>query len=325
MNLNGPFPIYDMSINILATWEAHSLSNIGNNGSTITYGRKQVLHNGIVVDSCSGNIIKHFFFASVVNYLAAYGQPLCKPCASGDSQHFAGYLHYPLLQNEELDLSMNNILQKCASCDLCGFLITTKKKERRKKEVIIDEENIDEFTFRQGVSKDSLIRISNVLALPNKQFETPQFLTRRGDETGNGQIPMTVNVRSGMYAYMIRYLAYGVGADIKFRKLYIKDEEERLKRHVAALNTLRDIIITPVGAMTARMSPHLTALKGVIFIVPKVGSAPTMSGLDENFIERSQRMTSDNLFVYTFDSVDSFYSLMNEIIKYSYPAKPAGE
>ena len=51
--------IYEMSLNVLVAWQAHSLSTIGSNGSNRLLPRRQLLADKTETDACSGNIAKH--------------------------------------------------------------------------------------------------------------------------------------------------------------------------------------------------------------------------------------------------------------------------
>ena len=82
-------------------------------------------------------------------------------------------------------------------------------------------------------------------------------------------------------------------------------------------------MLSPDGAMTATMLPHLTGLKGVIVVRKDVGRAPMYSALKEDFIERLVAMKRDTCLVYSFETVDAFYAIMEDLIATSAPCLPA--
>jgi hypothetical protein len=124
---------------------------------------------------------------------------------------------------------------------------------------------------------------------------------------------------SGEYALLVRYHCVGVGADLEQWELLVVEEQERLKRHQA----IRDTLISPDGALTATMLPHLTGLMGIIAVNRTVGRAPLYSPLEEDFRERLLAMHNDSLQLSSFDTVDAFYHQMNHLIKTSKPARLA--
>src|SRR5260370_42421859 len=77
---------------------------------------------------------------------------------------------------------------------------------------------------------------------------------------------MTRSSRSGEYALCIRYHSVRIGVDTYHWQLVVRDSEERLQRHRGILRALRDTLISPDGARTATMLPHLTGLVGVILV-----------------------------------------------------------
>jgi CRISPR-associated autoregulator DevR family len=297
--------IYELSINARVGWQAHSLSTAGNNGSNRVMPRRQLLADGSETDACSGNIAKHHHAVLLAEYLEACGCPLCPACKTRDGRRAATLLNHP----DYSDLSMGRILRACALCDTHGFLVTAKHG---------DEENGQE--ARQRLHKETLIDFSYALALPNRSRETTQLHTRSGASKEEGQMLMKLPARSGEYALLVRYFSVGVGADTERWDLHVQDEQERIRRHQAILRALRDTLVSPDGALTATMLPHLTGLVGVIVVTSAAGRAPVYSALQQDFVERLQGMASDTLHMYPFETVDAFYTLMNRLIAMSTPA-----
>ena len=73
MTKTKELPIYEMSINVLVSWQAHSLSTAGSNGTNRVLSRKQLLADGTETDACSGNIAKHYHAAVTAEYIDAAG------------------------------------------------------------------------------------------------------------------------------------------------------------------------------------------------------------------------------------------------------------
>lgn len=119
---NDRFSLYEMSINARVTWQAHSLSNAGDNGSNRLLPRRQLLADGTETDACSGSIFKHHHAALLARYLEAFGCPLCPACRNRDSRRAGALVDRP----EYADMTMERILNECALCDAHGFLVTAK-------------------------------------------------------------------------------------------------------------------------------------------------------------------------------------------------------
>jgi hypothetical protein len=126
--------------------------------------------------------------------------------------------------------------------------------------------------------------------------------------------------RSGEYALCIRYQSVRIGVDTYHWQLVVRDAEERLQRHRAILRALRDTLVSPDGARTATMLPHLTGLVGEILVQSTPGRAPLFSGLSNDFMAQLESMAGNTCQVYPFETASAFYQHMNRLIQLSDPA-----
>jgi CRISPR-associated autoregulator DevR family len=308
MTTNNRLPMYEMSLNVRVAWQAHSLSNAGTNGSIRLLPRRQMLDDGTETDACSGNIVKHHHAVLTAEYLEAAGVPLCPACQARNGQRAAALIGEPGYKN----MTMGSILTKCGLCDAHGFLVTAKNAAA------------DGSTeARNRLSKHSLIEFSFALALPDHHAETIQLSTRVGDSKEDGQMLMKQSARSGEYAICVRYKSVGIGVDTDKWTVEVHDEQERGQRHQAILSALRDQILSPSGALTATMLPHLTGLSGAIVVRSIVGRAPLYSPLEADFVDQLTSMTASVGQIFPFQSAGEFSSLMNRLIETSDPRLPA--
>lgn len=349
------FTIYALSISYQIELAAHSLSNSGTSSIRLL-PRQQLLADGTVVDALSGNINKHYHNEILIEYLTAMGISLCPACARGDGRRVAALINEPGYE----DVGIDQILRECASCDTHGFLVTAKnattypseEKDKLKNEEASSKselahparsgrgkakhKDMNELSTemvgssltenagnkgRKGMSKHSLIEYSFGLALPDSQAETPQLFTRQGNEKGE-QMLIKRSGRSGSYGMCVRYKCVGVGVDTDKWKVIVTDENERTERHRAILLALRDCILSPSGAVTATMLPHVRGLRGTIVVQHKVGKVPYYSPLDSEFIDKLVALENSSRRVLTFESVDRFSTLMDDLIESSRPALP---
>jgi CRISPR-associated autoregulator DevR family len=302
---NNRFPSYDMTINARITWQAHSISNAGDDGSNRLLPRTQLLADQTITDACSGDILKHHHAALLAEVLVAEGLPLCPACRVRDSRRAGALIDNP----EYKKITIERILNECALCDAHGFLITAKKAAG---DVSADA--------RQGLHKHTIIDFTFALALPDRHAESLQLHTRSGASRDEGQMLMTRSARSGEYALCIRYQSVRIGVDTYHWQLVVQDEEERLRRHRAILRALRDTLVSPEGARTASMLPHLTGLVGSIAVQSAPGRAPLFSGLSDDFMVQLESMAGDTCRVYPFETASAFYQQMNRLIQFSEPA-----
>ena len=307
--MSDEFTIYELAISLRVTWQAHSLSNVGADSIRLL-PRRQLLANGVETDACSGNIMKHHHAVLLAEYLEAVGEPLCLACHGRDGRRAALLVNHPDYANR----TMSQILTQCGLCDKHGFLVTGKRGSKN-----------GESKDRQRLSKHSLIEFSYDLALPDSQAETTQLTTRTGSMENGGQMLMKKPSRSGTYARCIRYKCVGIGIDTDSWVTHLSDPQVRGLRHKAILSALHDQILSPVGATTSTMLPHITGLEGAIALQLSVGRAPLYSGLSDDFVSVLSSMAREDCLIWSFHSIIEFNKHMNQLITASQPAIPSGQ
>ncbi len=308
MTTDNRLPMYEMSLNVRVAWQAHSLSNAGTNGSIRLLPRRQLLGNGTETDACSGNIAKRYHAVLTAEYFEATGVPMCPACRARDGRRASALIGEPGYQ----DISIDSILIGCGLCDTHGFLVTAKN-------AAADGSS----EARNRISKHSLVEFSFALALPEHHAETIQLTTRLGDSKGEGQMLMKHSARSGEYAMCVRYKSVGIGVDTNTWEVKVWDEKERGRRHRAILSALRDQVLSPSGALTSTMLPHLTGITGAIVVRSQVGRAPLYSPLEADFVKQLTAMADGLGQIFPFRSAGEFSALMNQLIKTSSPQLPA--
>lgn len=304
----APIPVYDLSINVRTAWYAHSLSNAGTDGSIRLLPRRQLLADGTATDACSGNIAKHYHAVLLAEYFEGAGVALCAACRTRDGRRAAALAE----RNGDRRMTIDSILVNCGLCDAHGFLITARHGMAAGRG-----------EARQRIAKHSLIEFSYALALPDRQAESVQVATRGGGSKEGGQMLMKMPARSGEYALCVRYRGVGVGADTDSWRLVVDDAGERRTRHRAILAALRDALLSPQGAMTATMLPHLIGLSGAVVVRTTAGRAPLYSPLVDGFVAHLTSLAAPSCAVYPFATVVEFQAVMDTLIETSFPCLPA--
>ena len=302
-----PHLVYDCAIMARVTWQAHSLSNAGNNGSNRLVPRRQLLIDNIETDACTGNIIKHEHASLLAEYFQAWGVPLCPACAQRDGRRAAALIDTP----EYKHLTIERILRQCGLCDSHGFLIPAKNAS-----------NDGSSASRQKINKDTILDFSFALALSGKYKVTEHLVTRMGNSKEEGQMLMKMPARSGVYAVCVRYMGVRVGVDTQRWQVVVDNAAERRRRHQAILSGLRDVLLSPQGALTGTMLPHLTGLGGAIAIRPTVGRAPVYSPMAEDFEEQVQGLAKGTSQIIPFATASQFQEVIDQLIEMSEPAMP---
>lgn len=289
--------VYEMSFNVKIAWQAHSMSNSGSGGTNRLLPRRQLLANGTDTDAYSGNIHKHHHAALLAEYLEAENQTLCEACRRRDSRRAAAISD---------NIPIEQILG-CGICDTHGFLVPTKK-------------GVNGDVERSGRTKHSLLEFSFALALPDHYSESSQLFTRTGDNDGDGQMIMKVSARSGEYALCIRYKCAGIGYDTNAWRQVVHYDAVRLIRYQSLLRALRDLLLSPTGALTSKMLPHLTGLTGVITYRTGAGRAPMYSPLQMDFVDQIGAIAATmGAVTLPFSDAKGFSTTMEDLIANTAP------
>lgn len=306
MTTQPSLEVYEMSLNLIVEWQAHSLSNSGSQQSNRTLPRQQVLADGSEVDAISGNISKQRHASILREYLLGYDEHLCSACMAGDARRATAASELGATP------SMEQIL-RCGLCDTHGFLTTGKKGANGSME-------------RLRRYKGTIIDFSMALAIPDHYGISQQTFTRRGignDEEGDdGQMIFKTPSRSGQYAMIVRYTGASVGMDSESRRLVIADEKVRLSRHKAILLALRDQMLSPSGATTAKLLPHITGLHGAVIVRNQPGRVPMYSPLQPNFTDILDSLCEqqhESCSMYKFDSIVGFSQCIGNLAATSKP------
>lgn len=298
---SASFPVYSLTISACTTWLAHSLSNEGTNGSNRLQARRQFLADGTETDACTGSIAKHHHYVLLGEYLESLGVGLCPACAERNGRHAAALVGRPGYEKLRID----RVIRECGLCDAHGFTVMAKND-----------------SGQSSFWKDSLFEYGMALAITDQHAESLHQLARSGESKAAGKMIMTKPARSGVYALCIRYSAVGVGMDTYKWRFIVRDAAERKRRHEANLSALRDQIVSPEGAQTAIMLPHLAGARGAIVVRTTAGRAPYYSALDPGFVAHLMAMADDTCSVMPFETVEEFWAIMNRLIAESVPSAP---
>jgi len=306
MTQQSPHSVYEMSFNFRVEWQAHSLSNTGTQQSNRTLPRQQLLADGSEVDAINGNLAKQRHASILREYMAEQSEHLCSACAVGDPRRAAAAKELSSVP------TMEDILS-CGLCDTHGFLITGKKAT-------------GDGPARSKRFKGTLIDFSMALAIPEQCFISPQLFTRHGatnrSEEGEGQMIFKSSSRSGQYAFVVRFKAAGIGVDTESMRPVINDRLVRNARYQNVLYALHDQMLSPSGASTARLLPHVTGLRGAIILRTLPGRAPVFSPLKSDFVNTLRQLCNIQngaCTIYEFDSVVDFSKQMYRLVEETTP------
>ena len=298
--------VNELGFSYRVNYVGQALSNSGSDSSTMLLGRRQMLANGRETNALSGNIFKHYHARQLYEHVIGNGLPLCPACERLNSMRVSALSKTPMRKSWS---SMSQILNGCVICDTHGFLVTSKKKT-------------NEDDAREGADKHSLIEFGMFLALPETFGETVQVKTRNDRGVESNQMMYRQATRSATYAGVTRYKARGIGADTTYWQLHIDDPDQRRARHRAILEALRDQLLSPGGAQTATLLPHLSEIEGVIGLQTVAGRAPMYSPLSDDFVSHVIGQARGNRYAIPFKNSIELDEIFDYLIQFTHPVVP---
>jgi len=309
-------PVDSLSISGRMTLEMHSLNNEGGEGNqTMTRTVTLVDPEGGIhkVNAISGDMFKHIQAEHFYRLAREQGLPLCAGCQTFRSDRILGDTEFlkslPGLDAETIDA----LLEHCALDDAEGTLIARGAR---------------------SIPRKSVAEFSWVVGLPDKVRTESYFHVRYAQERGgDDDVSQPIFHRpasSGIYATVATFELARIGFN-DISQTYAINEEERLQRYQAFLESVLHTFIEPGGAMRGTQNPHIVAFDGVITVSHAVLPAPTISPLGEGYDEQvrqvAQALDSDGtrLQVYPFANMAGFATTMRQILENTRPYRLFGE
>lgn len=315
--------IASISISGEMTLNLHSLNNEGGEGNQIMTRQLTILDKDgkeSTVTGISGDMFKHIHASHLVNCcvendlpLSSYSKKLDPNRVSTDElKELAGGANQT--QTDVIDA----LISKCSVCDAHGVLITDK---------------IGDNKSSSNTPRKSVVEFAWTVGIPEKNGTETYLHTKvvadagaKGSATGSneGQNIFHRPANYGAYAFICNIDVYRIGLN-DISRTYPIDEDERIKRYKAILQSLLATILNPKGAMTSSQKPHITDFKGVVTVTHKLMPAPIVSAINPDYrteietIKNSlNAISADAVEVYSFDGLGKF----SEVIKELYSAEP---
>lgn len=301
-----------LSISGLATLNLHSLNNEGGEGNHIQTRMVDVVDkegNLHPVNAVSGDMFKHIFTEHFQAIAQEEGLTLCAGCQTLNANRLNADPAFDQAISGKSNAEILDLLpQSCVLDDVAGILITQGNRALGRKSVV-------EFSWVPGVPE----KVKTGSYFHVKYDPQGRGKTDSNDGSNKGQAIFHRPASSGQYALVAHVEAHRIGLNDITRE-YAINEEERQKRLRAVLRALTMTFLHPGGAMRNTQSPHLTDFQGVITTSTHSVPAPTVSALNEQFVEQVEqiaaaltKMSGQSVDVQRFDSLGSFAEKMSEI------------
>ncbi|HEY77061.1 MAG TPA: DevR family CRISPR-associated autoregulator [Thermoflexia bacterium] len=311
-------PVYSLSISGRLTLEMHSLNNEGGEGNqTMTRTVTLVDTDGNVhkVNAISGDMFKHIQAEHFYLLARERGLPLCAGCQTFRADRILGDGEFIKSLPERDEETINALLARCALDDAEGTLIARGAR---------------------SIPRKSVAEFSWVVGLPDKVRTESYFHVRYAAERGGPDEERAAQpifhrpASSGVYAAVATFELARIGFN-DISQTYPIDEEERLRRYRAFLESVLYTFVEPSGAMRGTQNPHIVAFEGVITISHDVLPAPTISPLAEGYQDQIRGIAEaldgegGRLEVEPFEDMAKFAAIMRGLIEETRPYRLFGE
>jgi CRISPR-associated protein Cst2 len=283
--------IYSLSIAARLTLDMHSLNNEGSEGNQLQTRMVDIvaadgrLYN---VNAISGDMWKHIQAEHLYNIARSRNLPLCSACRVFDANRISADSEYiGQIKGKSDGEAIDLMLRRCVLDDIEGNLITADRSTPRK--------SVAEFGWVIGVPVDEEGR---ELTKTGSYFHV-KYATERGGsaraavttelarQANLGQIPFHRPASSGVYALVNHYEISRIGYN-DITRHYALDDEARLSRYQATLQSALYSFLEPNGAMRSSQLPHMVAAEGIVSYSTDVIPAATVSPLDPGYAQEVQ-------------------------------------
>jgi len=319
--------VYSISISARAILNMHSLNNEGGEGNQIQTRMVDIIYIDednlpiqANVNAISGDMLKHIQVEHLHRIAVEKELPLCSACHRFDANRmsadpdFREWIKTKPTQVQVID----RLISKCTIDDLAGNLITEGALSAPRKSTA-------EFGWVVGLpEKVTTEEYFHVKYVPDRR-EKP---TDEDERKGNlGQAIFHRPASSGVYAMVSNYEVSRIGYN-DISQEYLTDVN-RQARYEALLESCLYTFVEMNGAMRNTQLPHLVSFNGVVTVSHGVSPAPTISPINENFIEEIRNICSalnklhgDNTtVVHEFEDLGQFADILQDLIGSTSPYK----
>ncbi len=321
--------IASISISGEVTLNLHSLNNEGGEGNQIITRQVTIVDKAgetHTVNAISGDMFKHIHAVHLAQLAKEQGLALSKYAEALNPNRisksdFENYFEKDKKRKNESSADIvTAMIDICTVCDTHGILITDKIGENKNS---------------SNTPRKSTVEFGWTVGIPNKtnteSYLHTKLVTNAGsiETTGSneGQNIFHRPANHGVYAFVCSIDVYRIGFNDISRSYPINDED-RLKRYKALVQSLLSSFINPKGAMTSTQKPHITDFKGVVAISKKLTPAPTISAINESYKEEIAKIAvslnnieSEMIELKDFNGMGELSEVLSDLINNSEPYK----
>lgn len=296
--------VNSLSLCARITLDLHSLNNEGTEGNQQQTRMVHIIDQKgqrAVVNAISGDMFKHILVQHLIPLLAETQQPLSPGAKVHDadrinvSQDFIDFCEQeqefmtngkPVKRKAYESEVLTKILTDCSLTDIAGTLVTRGRSVGRKSAV--------EFGWVVGLPQDS---VGQPITVTEQYFHVKYAPEGRGAAAGGETVAGKQAIfhrpaSSGIYALICNIDLYRIGLNDITRQ-YVVAQTGRRSRARVLIQALAASLLKPTGAQRNTQNPHIVACEGVIATSSTSLPAPTVSPLNDNYLDQIQRSAEE--------------------------------
>jgi CRISPR-associated protein Cst2 len=308
--------IASLSISGEITLNLHSLNNEGGEGNQIITRQLTIIDkNGEehTVNGISGDMFKHIHVGHLINLSKEQNLDLCSNCKVFNPNRLSsgedlGNLRLGDASDKEI---VDAIIRLCVVDDTHGVLVTK-----------IGSKN-------KNVPRKSVVEFGWTVGIPHKNNTESYVHTKlvsdaggkKTDGANEGQNIFHRPANHGVYAFVCNIDVYRIGFNDISRSY--PEPEKRQARYKALIQALLSSFVNPKGAMTSTQKPHITDFKGIVTISNKLTPAPTISALNEGYVDEIKkiahninRIEQDAISIREFNGLGDLSEILADLADY---------
>jgi CRISPR-associated protein Cst2 len=254
-----------------------------------------------VVNAISGDMFKHILVEHLVPLLAETQQPLSPGARVYDADRINVNHEFVDFCEKDQEFMTNGkpvkrkaydsevltkMLTDCSLTDIAGTLVTRGRSVGRK--------SVVEFGWVVGLPLDN---VGQPVTVTEQYFHVKYAPEGRGAAAGGETVTGKQAIfhrpaSSGIYAAICNLDLYRIGLNDITRQ-YVVDQTGRQYRARVLIQALAVTLLKPTGAQRNTQNPHIVACEGVITTSSTSLPAPTVSPLNDNYLDQIQRTAEE--------------------------------
>jgi CRISPR-associated protein Cst2 len=319
-------PVWEVLVAARVELALHSLNNEGNVGNSIRAREVTLPANRqgarvSIRDAISGDMLKHIHARHLHRIAALHSPaelPLCEACINLHPERAARLRPRSKKSGDQHARFLHESIGRCVLCDIHGFMPPGMLGRRSTLNFAWAVSLTDLCTQHHTHARHEIsaaARADSSEAPEKKPHEEAGYEPYEADEenedaeeeTQDTQQVFTRPTRSGQYAVACLFETWRVGIEHNLKDsgplAVCIPEDARKRRAAAALQALRDTLLSPRGAMMATRMPHMGSIEGVL-LASHGPALPILSPLDDGYLDAAARLAENigGIEVFPFSS-----------------------